>query len=259
MATSMDNVVYVFGGVDSAGAERNTTLRLVNGAWVAAGGASFTGSYGSAIPTADNRITLLGGRRGGAISNTILRLDTGNNTFLRQWLANTQLALALDRAGGTMHNGEIYLLGGNAGVNPLGPSGSTQVQKFSNQCFNGVLDPGEGQGVNMADVGGLCGSIDGCAVLGDPQAAALARCRADGFTCEARQNAVVGWANGGSSGSDCSPANQWRFYCFANGETTATCGTGPTGRAVCVLGEIHGGHPDCRCTNNGTLAGTWCQ
>jgi N-acetylneuraminic acid mutarotase len=259
MATSMDNVVYVFGGVDSAGAERNTTLRLVNGAWAVTAGASFTGSYGSAFPTSDNRITLLGGRRAGAISNTILRLDTGTNTFARQWLANTQFALALDRAGGTMHNGEIYLLGGNAGVNPLGPSGSTQVQKFNNQCFNGVLDPGEGQGANMADVGGLCGTIEGCAVLGDPQAAALARCRADGFTCDVVRQSVRGYRAPAGAGSDCNAADTWRFYCFANGDG-ATCGTNPNGQTPCVLGEIHGGHSNgCSCNINAPLAGTWCQ
>jgi hypothetical protein len=92
------------------------------------------------------------------------------------------------------------------------------------------------------------------------QAAALARCRADGFTCEVRANtvAVVGWAAGAGSGSDCSPGNQWRFYCYGNGGG-ATCGLS-NGLTPCLLGEIHSGHTvQCGCNNNAPVIGAWCN
>ena len=262
MAVSVDNIVYVFGGVDTAGAERSAVLRLVNNAWaVVGGGATFTGSYGTAFVTSDNRITLIAGRRANALSNAAFRFDTAALTFTRQWIPGTQLAASLDRSAGTLHNGDVYLFGGNAGLNPLGPSGNPLSQKLSTLCFNGALDPGEGMGANIVDSGGSCGLIDGCALYaGDAnasQAAALARCRADGFQCSVRINAIVG-ANGGS---DCSPANQWRFYCFASGLTDATCGpqAGQT-RSTCVLGEIHSGHTvSCSCNNEPPVTGTWCQ
>jgi hypothetical protein len=105
---------------------------------------------------------------------------------------------------------------------------------------------------------GVC--LPACLGAGAPaQVVALAQCRIDGFTCEARAGSVVGWANGGRAGSDCSPGNQWRFYCFVNGASGATCGSGPGGSAPCRLGEIHSGHTvQCSCNHDPPLIGSWC-
>jgi len=106
--------------------------------------------------------------------------------------------------------------------------------------------------VDFPDTGGSCGRVDGCAVLGDPQAAAMAACRRDGFTCEVSVAGVVGYRNGAGWGSNCSNGDVWRLYCFANADER------PLG-FNCILGNIYPGHSPCRNYSGVARIGTWCD
>ena len=86
----------------------------------------------------------------------------------------------------------------------------------------------------------------------DPAAAALARCRADGFTCQDAGTGVVGVAGGTAFGSNCDPGNRWRMYCYATGMTSNYC-------VDCVRGNIYPGHSPCRCNSGVGRLGTWCE
>ncbi len=249
MAAAVDGDVYVFGGLGDEGAERSTVLRLRAGAWSVVGG-SVTASFGAATAVHDDRIAIFAGRRGGVPTAATWRYDVRNNRVERAWTPDTEVLARLDHSAGAWLHGRLYLFGGNENGMP-GPSGVTTVQKIEGACFNGVLDPGEGQGIGRADAGGMCGLVSGCLVIPDLAASALARCRADGFQCIDRGGGyVTGWGNGGGEGSDCSPPNQWRMYCY---------------RAVndgckrCAIGEIRGGHQPCSCNNPQALAGHWCE
>jgi hypothetical protein len=251
MAASVDGDVYVFGGLGDGDAERSTVLRLRGGAWSVVGG-SVTASFGAATAVQDSRIAIFAGRRGGAPTAATWRYDVRTNTVDRAWTPETELLARLDFSAAAWLHGRLYLFGGNENGMP-GPSGVTTVQKIEGACFNGVLDPGEGQGIQRADAGGMCGLVSGCLVLQDPAATALARCRADGFTCIDRGLGIVrGWRDGAGEGSDCSPANQWRIYCYRNVN-------GEDGCNHCATGEIRGGHVPCNCNNGQALAGYWCE
>ncbi len=67
------------------------------------------------------------------------------------------------------------------------------------------------------------------------------------------QNSVKGWRNGAGAGSDCNDANTWRVYCFANGESNATCNLN------CQLGNVHGGHSPCSCNSVPRYSHNWCE
>ena len=254
MAVSVDDAIYVFGGVDAANAERNTILRFRAGAWANAAG-SFTGSYGAAIVVGDGKVALLAGRRANALSNVSMRYDVATGAF-QTWLADTQLLDASDRVGATMHNGDLYVFGGNTGLMMLGPSGLTTSRKVDSLCFNGVLDAGEGQGANLADMGGMCGNTDGCAVLGNgAAAAALARCQADGFVCTPGNFSVLGLRGGAGSGPEwqCNNADTWRIYCWGAGLSNFTC------NANCQVGRILTGHQPCTCDSPARFVSNWCN
>ena len=246
-----DGAIYLVGGIGEGGAIQNRMLRLTgeDQQW-GVYGAPIAIAYAAVVPVHDDRVAIIGGFDGAQVVGTARHLEWRSGQFGPQWLPAGQLGLPLDRAAVAALNGRIYIFGGNAAV-PPGPEGEAVVQSFDVSCFDGQLTRGEGQdGVDVPDVGGRCGRATGCQLFPDIRAAALAQCRADGFTCVDAGGGINGYRNGANAGSNCNPADTWRMYCYANGETNQGC-------VDCTIGRVTGGHSPCRC-NNARPAGTWC-
>eukprot|EP00698_Gefionella_okellyi_P001741 TRINITY_DN115_c0_g1_i7.p1 TRINITY_DN115_c0_g1~~TRINITY_DN115_c0_g1_i7.p1 ORF type:complete len:408 (-),score=55.11 TRINITY_DN115_c0_g1_i7:384-1607(-) len=83
----------------------------------------------------------------------------------------------------------------------------------------------------------------------DPKAAALAACQAMfGAKCDDTGAAYIGYTQ--SKGSNCSPPDQWRQYCYINGNDSYNCNT-------CQIGAIKQSHSPCVCGDNTPTIGTF--
>eukprot|EP00698_Gefionella_okellyi_P001739 TRINITY_DN115_c0_g1_i2.p1 TRINITY_DN115_c0_g1~~TRINITY_DN115_c0_g1_i2.p1 ORF type:complete len:437 (-),score=63.82 TRINITY_DN115_c0_g1_i2:357-1667(-) len=130
------------------------------------------------------------------------------------------------------------------GVNPSCPNDGFVTAGTTCRASTGVCDPAEtctgSQAACPANV------INSGA---DPKAAALAACQAMfGGNCADTGAAYIGFT--GSMGSNCSPPNEWRQYCYINGPDTYNCNT-------CQIGAIKQSHSPCTCGDNTPTIGTF--
>ncbi len=163
MAVTYQDTIWLFGGVDENDNLVSQVLRLDGDVWQNRGGGVAL-AYGFAAVTGVDRITLFGGRAGGRATGDIHRYRPSNTSMLQLWTEDTMLLLDRDRVAGTLHNGHLYLFGGNS-TPEVGPNGEPEVQRIGLRCFDGVRQEGEGAVTGQADDGfgsGASAAARGC-------------------------------------------------------------------------------------------------
>ncbi len=150
--------VYLVGGEDAAGQTAGSILRYRDGAWSTVAQDAIPVSRASGAVIGD-RLQIFAGRENGVLSGRHWSYDLAAGSLADAWLEPTRLLLAADFQAAATLNGEVYLFGGNAGE-PPDAFGQTLVQRFAGRCLNGRVDAYEGQGSDMADVGGGCGHVN---------------------------------------------------------------------------------------------------
>jgi hypothetical protein len=113
----------------------------------------------SAVRIAD-RLAIFGGRLAdGTFSNRRILYALGaDDPPYFDLLPESRLLLPYDFTAAAVHNGEVYLFGGNASEDP-GPDGLPTVQKYAGRCLDGLFGPYEGAAPYsiFPDLGAGCG------------------------------------------------------------------------------------------------------
>ncbi len=109
--------VYLFGGLDNAGAACNSSFRFnpANGAWTAMTAMPASRAY-AACASVGNRIFLFGGVEAGTARANSLRYDISGNS----WTAVSEMPLARYGAAAVAYGDRIHVIGGFDGTNSLG-------------------------------------------------------------------------------------------------------------------------------------------
>lgn len=109
--------VYLFGGLDNAGAARSNAFRFnpANGTWATMADMPASRAY-AACAAVDNRIFLFGGLEAGTARASALRYDIAGNS----WATVSALPLARYGASAVAYNDRVHVIGGFDGTNSLG-------------------------------------------------------------------------------------------------------------------------------------------